>query len=276
MQMTIRELKDNKEEGLGLKLLTQAYTEIASIKLNRIRKEVEGTRVFYKEISGLYQLVKFMADQKQLRQPKKTVSILLTSNYRFNGHLNSSITTFFLNESSRYKTDLIVVGKLAIESLQKQNVQFKAVTLKKDLPDDIELDQLTMQLQGYTQILVYYCEFQTVLKQLPIIRDITQNAAEVATPELHKNTFIFEPEVLKILNFFDRQIKTALLQQTFLEAELARVASRLISMDQAATNANKFLESQEKLLKQTKKAKLNRSLLENWLSYTKAKEKQWL
>ena len=75
-----------------------------------------------------------------------------------------------------------------------------------------------------------------------------------------------EPDLSKILHFFDSQIITLLLESTFLESELARTGSRFISMDSAETEANKFIKDYLKLKAYTERNLQNNTLLENFAS----------
>ncbi len=256
--MTIKQINDIVKEAEGLKILTQSYAEIASIRLIKIRKQVEHTRGIFLDLAKLYGLVKLISKQTQPPQ-RKTVSILLTSKLRFNGYLNNLIIKFFLAQTSSFQTDKIVIG-------QKFPNPFKSYIFEKDTPSEKEMQELVSEVQNYEQILVFYTQFQTVLKQIPQISDITQTqfAAYKAQLETKKQLMIVEPEIKKILQFFDINIKTALLQQTFLEAELSRLATRLISMDEAGQHAEEFLNQQKLLLMNAKRAYENKKMLETW------------
>ncbi|MBI4036683.1 F0F1 ATP synthase subunit gamma [Candidatus Daviesbacteria bacterium] len=268
--MTIKQINELIDTGEALKDIAGSFSEIASVRLKRLRKQVEGTRTFFNEVAKLYGLVKLVAIRKQtIQQPKiNTVSLLLTSNLRFYGHINSQIIHFFINQTNLIKTDRIIIGKLAKQTLQAVRYPnpYKQVIFKKDLPSTHELKKLVETVKNYTQILVFYSQFKNVLEQTAVAEDITQaqTTALNKQPEIKELAFIFEPEVNRMMQFFDTQIKTALLQQTFLEAELARVASRLIAMDEAESRAGDYLEKQQFLLSQAKRALENKRFLETW------------
>ena len=78
--------------------------------------------------------------------------------------------------------------------------------------------------------------------------------------------FLFEPDLAKILQFFDSQVLTLLLEQTFLEAELSRTAARFISMDESETEANKFIKIQKTLKAYAQRSLDNNAILENFAS----------
>ena len=164
---------------------------------------------------------------------------------------------------------------------------YKPITLQKDLPTPQELTSLGATINNYSQVLVYFSKMESVLIQKPQVQDITQST--VLTPEeleaakhqpnlfdllihgniskdLSKNEkeedFLFEPDVVKMLNFFENQITTLLLEQAFLESELSRTASRLISMDQAQSNADNLIRQRKQLLNLAQKSLANEQVLE--------------
>ena len=98
-------------------------------------------------------------------------------------------------------------------------------------------------------------------------KDITQTSyLKPLTKEeqKHDQAFIFEPEIGKILDFFETQVTNLLIEQTFLDSELSRTASRLISMDQAQSSADDYLSEQRTILAQAKKNIINAKLLETY------------
>lgn len=91
--MNIKDITEALEEGEGLKTISQAYAEIANLKIKRIRGLVERNRYFFEEISKVYGLIKRLAQQKgvNVKKPKGVVSVILTSNYKFYGSINEDL-----------------------------------------------------------------------------------------------------------------------------------------------------------------------------------------
>jgi F0F1-type ATP synthase gamma subunit len=74
------------------------------------------------------------------------------------------------------------------------------------------------------------------------------------SPTEKKYTYYFEPSLEKVLNFFESQVFASLLKQTVHEGELARLASRVKSMETALVN----IEKEEKMIKaEARKLKKN-------------------
>lgn len=284
--MTIKEIDAALEEGQSLKQITQAYSEVANLKIKRIRSEVERNRIFFEEIASVFALIKKLAIKKKVTivKPKKTVSLIITSNYHFYGTINSDLIDFFLPNTQKLETDKILIGKVAIDffkaskkvSNYKQTGVTQEVLLKKDQPTSEELLNLVNMIKDYEQVLVFYSSMKSLLTQQPTFTDITASDArslvnsstsnEQTSERDNEIRFIFEPEMTKILHFFDSQIITLLLEGTFLESELSRTASRFVSMDQGETEANKFIKEYEKLKAYVKRNMDNNKILENFAS----------
>lgn len=275
--MTIKQIDQALEEGQSLKAIAQAYSEIASLKIKRIRSAVERNRLFFDEILQVYGIVKSLALRKKVSviKSKKRLCILLTSNYRFYGNINSSLINYFLGSTRQLPdVDRVILGKGGVDYFKATNTLpgSKEVLLKDDMPSGAELASLVKLGADYNQVLVFHSKFKSLLTQKATSTDITATSLYLQDYIKSFNTknnevytrFIFEPELPKMLQFFDSQILTLLLEQTFLESELSRTASRFISMDQAETEANKFIRKYQTLKAYTKRNMDNNTILENF------------
>lgn len=273
--MTVKEIDDIIEQGQSLKAIAQAYSEIANLKIKRIRSRVEQNRLFFGEIFNIYSLVRSFAYKKGVRitKSKPRISLILTSNYRFYGNINADLIDFFVNYTRKLETDRILIGKAAIDYFNATPIfqNYQKILLKNDLPSIEELANLVRLVSDYSQVLVFYPTLKTLLVQQPRVTDITLLTALPGEGDIR---FIFEPELPKILQFFDSQILHLLLEQTFLEAEVARTASRFISMERAETEANSFIKEYVKLKNYTKTSLINKRILENFASSIVARKEQ--
>lgn len=281
--MTLKQIRQQLDEAESLQLITHALSDLSSMRLKKIRDSVERNVFFGSEIAKVYHMVKRVAFLRKIVLPKngKTLSIVITSNFRFYGNLNTNLLKFFLSQTQNLNTDMkqsfhqndvVVCGTTGIEYLKgvRYPKSYQPVVLKKDMPSDEELKALVNKVRDYSQVLVFHPQFKTVLTQIPAVKDITQSfdITEQKTPEKIDINFIFEPEIQKTLIFFDSQITTLLLEETFLESELARVAARLITTSQAEKSAEEFLEKKKKLFANARRTNTNTKLLESLSSFS--------
>ena len=277
--MTIKELDAILEEGESLKQIAQSYSEIANLKIKRIRFEVERNRIFFEEISKIYDIVKAFAIQKKInvKKPKQRLCIILTSNYRFYGSINSDLINYFVGSTVKLpEVDKLIIGKTGVDFFKANKIlpNYQNLLLKDDMPSGEELLNLAAISSNYNQVQVFHSKFKSLLRQQATFTDLSAMSFylkdRVKTVELDKKEdflkFIFEPELAKILHFFETQILTLLIEETFLESELSRTASRFITMDQAETEANKFIKDYEARKSYAKRSLINSTLLENFAS----------
>lgn len=271
--MTKKELTDIIEQGEALGLISTAYTEIATARLKRIRQMVLQNRLFLADLSNIFLDVKQVAIQRKIasalaKKPKQTISIIITSNYHFYGSVNVDLIKFFLH-MDQAQSDLIIIGQTAINYLKdiKYTKPYQTLNLKKDYPDLSELNFLVEKVKDYNRILIFFSTMKSVMIQKPTVLDITESSyLKFPTEQLKGKDplFIFEPELEKILLFFENQVKNLLLQQTFLESELSRTASRLVSMDNAQNNAEDFIKNYKILLNSVNRSIQNNKILETY------------
>ncbi len=276
--MTITQIQETIQQGTALKTIAQAYTEISSSKLKRIRTAVEKNRYYLDDLAKVFGVVKQVASSRNVLPQKngKTICILITSNYHFYGNVNSKLIKFFVDAMRHNPTDQIVIGKTAIEYFKQSNynLPYQTLLLRTDFPTPQELNQIVQITRPYSKILIFYAKLQTVLVQNPTINDITQTSYLKPLPidsTGRSQAYIFEPELTKILDFFETQVTNLLIEQTFLDSELSRTASRLVSMDQAQASANEYIQKQKINLSQAQRIINNGDIVEiyNSLMYLK-------
>lgn len=283
--MTIQEIEKLIEEGKSLKTIAVAYSEIAHLKIKKIRADVERNRVFFDDIAKIYGIVKGYAIKKgvAVQKPKKRLHILLTSNYKFYGNINLSLINYFLGSTREIReTDTIVIGRGAVDFFKATSIlpNYKQILLQKDIPSPDELKNLTNIVSQYDQVLVFYSKLKSLLVQRATFTDLTATSfytrafqiGSVYSKSDDPMYFLFEPELPKLLSFFENQIMNLLLEQTFLESELSRTASRFISMDQAQTEADKFIKIYKIMQGYTQRSIENMKILDNFATLTAARK----
>lgn len=277
--MTLKQIRQQLDEAESLQLITHALSDLSSMRLKKIRDGVERNAFFFNEISKVYHMVKRVAFLRKVTVPKngKTLSIVITSNFRFYGNLNSNLLKYFLEQTKTMNTDILVIGTTGIDYLKGINFNhpIQPIVLKKDIPSDEELKALVNVVKDYSQVFVFHSQFKTVLTQIPSVKDITQTS-DISSQLSDKSDdldFIFEPEIEKTLAFFDSQLTTLLLEETFLESELARVAARLITTSQAEKASEELIEARKKLFANARRTNTNTKLLESLSSFSAIKGK---
>jgi F0F1-type ATP synthase gamma subunit len=112
------------------------------------------------------------------------------------------------------------------------------------------LKKITAELGDYSNVIIFYARFETMSKQTTTVLDVSgQETPEDGVPnqlskhEITSVHYLFEPSLEKIIEFFENEIFTGIIQQTVTESELARYASRITTLDLARENIAEQLKT---------------------------------
>lgn len=257
--MPQRKLVLEELEALNsLKDLAESYEEIAVVRMQKIKDSVLKTRQFLASLSDVYvdlkssygrEVKELLEKMKKgdknilptLQKNGKKLLVYLSSNGRLYGAVTQKTYKLFIadvKEANESDTDIVIIGRAGKEMYEASGVGKKFEYF--EIPDtsvDIEhIKQLMQKFLQYDKVDVYYGKFGNVVKQTPIQTSISgEDIFETETPiEVpREDRFIFEPDLEKILHFFETQIMANLFSQTLLENQLARHASRVSAMEEA-------------------------------------------
>lgn len=276
-----QQLKVELEDSESLKIVTESLSEVAALKFKSTRNEIQHNKIFFKDVSNVYYALRVLAERRRLTEhlnPSKngrTISLLITSNYAFYGGLDSKLSHYFKDEILKYQTEKVVVGTMGKNYLSALDPGggYEYFVMKSDMPNAAELRSLIKRIKDYSRILVYHSKFVTILDQGVEVTDL---AASQALEEAQKSQiqYLLEPELGKMIDFFESQITSSILVSLFLQAELSRTAARMIGMDTAELNAEKLIDKQKLTLTRTKHKIQNMRVLEAFPSFLRLEEKR--
>jgi F-type H+-transporting ATPase subunit gamma len=256
-----KDIKKEIAQVTSLKNLTEVYGEIASIRMRKIRNYVLKNRDFLasieaifkdalnyysKKLSDLVKKGKIKEGSKVtfLAHNGRTVAVLISANTGFYGEVVRETFKKFIDDIKDDSIEVTIIGRLG-RSLFLEERPDKPYTYF-DLPDygtDSEkLSEAIKHLVQYEEIRVYYGKFYSVVTQRPTTFSISSGKSVDKDSKISDITYIFEPSVEKILMFFETQIFASLFDQAVWENQLAKFASRILSMDRASDNIRKKLD----------------------------------
>ena len=272
----ITDNKDQINDLMTFKHISAAFTEAAAVKLKKIRDAFNRNARYYEEINFIYHLVEMNAKRMQMERIKSQIErksarlyIAFTSNQRFFGSINTEIMNTFIRDSEPSEIEKMIIGvtgKAYVRSTG-QKFSYKEMDFKKDLPAEDEIAQFLKMTENYDQVRVFYPKFISFLKQEVGVTDITQKIAlrdskkNEKTKEIH---LLFEPELDKMIKFFDTQVRWLLFQRIILESDMARTAARLLTMSQAEERTDFEIKKKKADLRKVIRSFTNAQLLDTF------------
>ena len=264
-----KEIKENLKALSNIETITRAYQEIANLRMNEIRQTVLSNREFIEELSRVYTLAKkaYLALLKMgggamkkkesfIKRGRGKVAVFLSGNKPFYGTLILDIWQEIQRDLKEKGGDLVVVGKTGKYFAETSGWGMKMFYFELDdeKPERERVKEIIEFLENYEEIIIFHGRFHTVLSQKVVQTNISGITLEKELGEV--KSYLFEPPLEAILEFFETELMSAFFNQTLLEHRLSRYATRMVAMYQATENAEKIREKLE-----TEQKKLERQLL---------------
>jgi len=270
---TLQNLREELDDITTMGFISQAFTEVAASKIQQIKSAFETNREFYEEISYLYHLVRVSSLKedkagsiKAEDKPKndKKMMAAITSNQRFYGNLNINIMQTFTQDLAKEKCDVIVVGSTGSDFMGtlENKINFTKMNFVHDNPTEEETSKFIDAVKPYRNIILYYPKFVTLMTQKVGIIDIAKEADMGENVKNDEINILFEPEVSKIIEFFERYVRAILFHRVMLEADLSRTAARLLTMSGADERSRDMIKAKKSQIRKLQLSIANAKLLE--------------
>lgn len=238
-----------------LQLITQAFGEIASSRMKRTRDSVIRSRDYlsgiddvFDDIRRAYALQIGKMKTKKIKGKEsitllshngRNVAVLLSANTGLYGDILGKTFHAFVEEVRKKECEVTIIGKQGLQTFQSTAPDIPYTYF--DLPDHEytgeQMSKIIRHIVHYDEIHLYFGRFQNVLIQQADRAVISSNVDLEKKPSGEKpRTFLFEPDLVKLLSFFEVEIFASLFEQIVRESQLAKFASRILAMDKASEN----------------------------------------
>lgn len=274
-----RKIIDEININQRFKMLTQAYQEHAIVQINLARFSVVSSREFMDELSEIFYNVKGAyelylksltgkdkkAHENRIRKNGREILILLSSNGKFYGDLVTKVSKLFIEQARQQNADLLIVGREGKKLYEDSKIK-KIYTYIELSDTNITLDMLKPLINiiiGYQKATIFYGKFNNIIVQQPTKSSLSGDMpASGKQGDTKPEDFLVEPDVETVMEFFQGQILSMLLNQTVSEGKLARFASRIKAMESAQNNLAKQLANLFSRERRYKSMEINKKQLQ--------------
>jgi ATP synthase F1 gamma subunit len=238
-----------------LELITQAFGEIASTRMKLTRDSVITSRDYLAAIDDIFddirrayafQIGEIVSERKKGNQPVtilshngRSVSVLLSANTGLYGEILKNTFSEFFKEAIRGETEVTIIGRQGLAMFQSlaPDVAYTYFDLPDHAYSSDQISKIIRHIVRYDEIHLYFGRFVNVLVQNVERSVLNSNVDLEKKPSGEKpRKFLFEPDLPKLLAFFEIEMFGNLFEQTVRESQLAKFASRILAMDKANEN----------------------------------------
>lgn len=262
MSINLAQIDSEVWEITSLRSLTEVYGEIAAIRMKKIRDMVLKNRDFLESIESIFRnclssyaqkLSRMLAVGKVkigqkvtfLSHNGSTVAVLISANTRFYGDVIRETFDKFIEEVKRHNYEVTIIGKVGRSMFldAEPSRPFTYFELPDFGTDKVHISETVSHLVQYEEIKVYYAKYQSVVSQIATTFSISAGTEVTQLDAKPVSSFLFEPNLEKVLMFFETQIFASLFDQSLRESQLAKAASRILAMDKASASVDQRLKA---------------------------------
>ncbi len=258
--------KNEIDTLIYLKDVVEAYEEIASVRMRRVKLSVLQNREFLEGVSKIYSQVKYSyrteinkarvktkkRDNSKVFQTRTTngrsITVLLSVNTGLYGDIISRTFSRFIDYVKKHDTDVAIVGNVGRRYYEQAGVEGRKVyyfNLSDSDSDRVSLKTLLTHIIQYDSIVVFHGKFKDILVQEPAVSLISGdvlNESEATQAGLITDAhYIFEPSLVTVMQYFETEILSAVFEQAMFESGLSKYSSRMINLDSAVSKITENL-----------------------------------
>ena len=275
---TLRALKRRISSVESVAHITRSMEMLSVVKIYHLRKKVEESVPY---VNKLRELLNSIASTISLdmnisplfnpREVQKTLVIPLTSDRGFCGAFNTNVMNLALNFEVQNKGAEVyaTIGKKAAADLRHlgKEVCFEMPGLldhisyqnAQILSEKIKTMYISNQVQAVSFV---YMEFQSVLKQESVVREMLPLSPINKREHRNLETFLFKPDASSILENLTSQYVDLFVYKVLLEAGASEQAMRRMSMHRATENADELAQKLTIKYQRTRQAAITKELTE--------------
>lgn len=269
-----RDIKQRIANVNSVKQIIKAMYMVASTRLTKVRRQLEGVRPIYGELK---RIVDELGSHEEAsnhifyngRKVNNSLYVVLTSDRGLSGSYNSNILRVALNHMKQVENEkILIVGSKGYEYLKKKNKNIvRTIVDVTDAHVYYGSENLAKWLADYyiageaDEVYIAYTCFKNVLSQEPVVEKllpITTGAIETKYSKEKK----YEPNIGA---FIDNVIPLYLhmsLFRAFSESHTSEQAVRMVNMDASGKNATELVEELTRLYNRKRQAAITQELSE--------------
>jgi len=264
----MKKIKTKIKSVSNMKQITKALEVVATVKLQKVKKQTENYRDFMTDFLKMMNVVRTKINILNTNNPDpkgRRLIIVMSSDKGLCGNLNSRLFKHIFQKYNDIKdnVDVFCIGKKTFEFFARADFNVVwYVNLTDDVSEDDLKDVYSHIMDGiandkYWKIKVYFNYFKNTITQVPLrfkvypldqdsfdgfVRDIGLDLEDLMTDELDYKDLIVEPDMKFFKQEMLRQFTQHMIYGAALQNKAGEFASRMLAMKNAKDNATDMIK----------------------------------
>jgi F-type H+-transporting ATPase subunit gamma len=258
--------------------ITKAMKMVAAAKLRRAQEAATQARPYTEKLGGLLRNVAARVGAKShpllaTRDEERQVDLVLVTADRglcggFNSNLIRKAGEFLKERGTNTRVRLTLVGSKGHDFFKKRPVEIaeKHTNLFRGPDHELALRIAGRLARDFAAgesdgAYIVFSHFRSTLSQIPTLERLLPVSREVEG-EGNLVDYIYEPDVVTLMDRLLRQYITALVGHAFLESIASEHAARMTAMGSATTNASEMIDHLTLAMNRARQATITKELME--------------
>lgn len=271
---SVKDIKQRIANVSSVEQIVKAMDMVASTKLIKARKQLDGVRPLYTELKQMTEGLGNQIDRDKNkyyreREVKSSLYIIFTSDKGLSGSYNSNIQTKALEHMQGKNEKIVVVGSKGNEYFTKKekNIVRKIVDVA-DAKVYCGTENLAKWLVDYyladevQEVFIAYTDFENILTYIPVVERILPIVPEGTEGSDNIGDMKYEQDIDTFINHVMPLYLHMILFRALSESHTSEQAARMINMDAAGKNASDIIEDLNRMYNRKRQAAITQELSE--------------
>lgn len=268
---TEKNLKAELQTVHEVKNMLTSLQELYVNRMQKVKDSILTSREYYQGVFSILaevlheREIQFTQSSKQ-KVKQSTLVILFSGSKKFAGSVNREVFNSFKKYIQTNICDIIVLGKIGRDLLIQHDIQntYTHYEWAEDGKSTEIIQTIARCITKYSSVKLFFAQYVNLTSQKTLEVNLYEGLQrDIVKNQTPKSEYIFEPDKLKVTNFFETRVLEAYLFHTLQELYLALMGSRVYRMEESSTNAKKLIKVLEHLNMVTHKTGKNRDQLSN-------------
>jgi ATP synthase F1 gamma subunit len=223
--------------------LTSAFEGIASMRITKIKDQVEQSTDFFNDLWNIYSQLqagdafRFGREHNKANDfIDKELLIIITSEGGLSGDIDQKLVELMLKGYDKNHNDIIVIGRHGAQLLAQRGVAYAHYFKLPKQDRNINVNPVELLVRQYRTTRLFYQQYVSLMVQdvrrIELSNDIEQKGSATTKSDevIDTSNYIFEPSSYEVAAHLERSMMKIAISQLILESKLAQYASRFRAM----------------------------------------------
>ena len=274
MAEQMKDIKRRIKSVSSIRQITKAMELVSTAKMRKARILLEKSRPYYTSVIDSISEILYITNGvktplTEIRDIKKKLVIIISSDRGLAGGFNSNVIKFAEKSIDKTNTQLLVVGLKALEYFSKRNyIIDKCITsygdsvefnYAKEIAEFCVKKYVDKEIDAVELI---YTNFKSALTQTPIKIDLLPAIGFEPKSGVKTELITYEPSAEKMLDYLIEEFIRIAVYGAFVESSASEQAARRLAMENASDNADEMIEGLSLKYNRARQANITQELTE--------------